>query len=58
VRDAVRASGYPAVTTGSFRVGPLVLAGWGPAVEGVAEAYCPRRTMLDTILVKAASAPS
>jgi 2-polyprenyl-6-methoxyphenol hydroxylase-like FAD-dependent oxidoreductase len=34
--------------------GPVVLVGRGPAVDGVAETYCPRRTVLDQLLVDAA----
>src|SRR5579871_3297552 len=54
--DQLRVSGCPAVTEGRVTVGPLVLQGFGPAVEGVAEAYCPRRTVLDKLLVDAAVA--
>jgi flavin-dependent dehydrogenase len=56
VLDDVSASGCPALSNGKFHVGPLVLEGWGPASDGVAEAYCPRRTVLDKILVDAAVA--
>jgi flavin-dependent dehydrogenase len=54
VLDQVIASGCPPVTWFNFNFGPVSLSGFGPAAEGVAEAYCPRRTVLDTILVDAA----
>ena len=38
----------------TFDVGPVQISGIGPAVEGVADAYCPRRTVLDTMLAGAA----
>jgi len=56
VLDDVLATGVPVVSNGKFHFGPLVLDGWGPASDGVAEAYCPRRTVLDKILVDAAVA--
>jgi flavin-dependent dehydrogenase len=37
-----------------FDVGDFALVGSPPAADGVAEAYCPRRTVLDKILVDAA----
>ncbi len=39
----------------TFDVGPVQIAGIGPPVEGVADAYCPRRTVLDTLLAVAAA---
>jgi 2-polyprenyl-6-methoxyphenol hydroxylase-like FAD-dependent oxidoreductase len=56
VLDDVLASGCPALTNGKFHFGPLVIDGWGPASDGVAEAFCPRRTVLDKVLVDAAVA--
>ncbi len=38
----------------TFDVGPVQLPGIGPAVGGVADTYCPRRTVLDHLLVDAA----
>ena len=38
----------------TFDTGPVQLTGIGPAVDGVAETYCPRRTVLDTLLAEAA----
>lgn len=52
----VVASGCPPVRSQSIDVGPFALHGSAPAVNGVAEAYCVRRTVLDDILVKAAAA--
>jgi len=52
--DAVRASGCPPVTTYSFDFGPIKIAGSPHPFDGVAEAYGPRRTVLDKILVDAA----
>jgi flavin-dependent dehydrogenase len=50
----LRASGCAPIREITFDVGPVRLAGIGPAVEGVADAYCPRRTVLDTLLTGAA----
>ena len=52
--DQVIASGCPPVASARVNLGPLVLEGFGPPVDGIAEVYCPRRRVLDTILVKAA----
>ena len=38
----------------TFDTGPVQLTGIGPAVDGVAETYCPRRTVLDALLAEAA----
>src|SRR5689334_18114363 len=54
VLDKVTGSGCPPVTMGSFTFGPFTLAGFGPAVDGIAAAYVPRRIVLDKILVDAA----
>src|SRR5947207_727405 len=56
VLDKIIASNCPPVTWGKVNLGPLVLEGWGPASDGVAEAYVPRRIVLDKILVDAAVA--
>lgn len=50
----VAASNCPAVCRNIFDVGDFAIAGSPPAADGVAEAYCPRRTVLDKILVDAA----
>lgn len=41
----------PSIT---FDVGPVRLSGTGPSVDGVTNTYCPRRTVLDALLVDAA----
>ena len=38
----------------TFDVGPVQLIGNGPAVGGATDTYCPRRTVLDAVLVEAA----
>src|SRR5215813_10905400 len=53
--ERVRASNCPPVTRISLDLGELVLRGVPPPTpEGVSEAYGPRRTVLDKILVDAA----
>jgi flavin-dependent dehydrogenase len=52
--EEVRASNCPPLTDMSFDVGPFALHGAPPAAEGVAEAFSPRRHVLDNILVRAA----
>jgi flavin-dependent dehydrogenase len=51
----VIASGCPPVARFRFDYGPVVLAGSPPPLDGGAECYAPRRTILDTILVQAAA---
>jgi 2-polyprenyl-6-methoxyphenol hydroxylase-like FAD-dependent oxidoreductase len=52
--DRVRASNVPPTTGMRFDVGPFALTGTPPPAEGTAEAYAPRRKVLDKILVDAA----
>jgi 2-polyprenyl-6-methoxyphenol hydroxylase-like FAD-dependent oxidoreductase len=52
--DKVLAADTPPLTTAHFDLGPFALEGHFPASEGVSEAYGPRRTILDKILVDAA----
>ena len=54
VLDQVVASNCPPITKILYDVGPFALTGNLLPVDGVAEAYCPRRRVIDTILVKAA----
>jgi 2-polyprenyl-6-methoxyphenol hydroxylase-like FAD-dependent oxidoreductase len=54
--DRVIASNCPPVRRLRFDVGPFALEGAPPPWEGVADAYAPRRYILDTILVEAAAA--
>lgn len=52
--DKVVASGCPPIAKATFDFGSFALASFGTLADGVAEGYCPRRTVLDTILVNAA----
>jgi flavin-dependent dehydrogenase len=52
--DDLVASGCPAMTTAAMDVGPFTITGAAPPADGVREAYAPRRTVLDAILVNAA----
>src|SRR5436190_985858 len=56
VLDTVTATGCPPVDTYTFDFGPFTIAGHPRPSDGVANAYAPRRTVLDKILVDAASA--
>ncbi len=53
--DELVASGCPPVSTYSFDFGPLTITGSPRPIDGVALAYCPRRTVLDKLLVDAAA---
>lgn len=55
VLDQLAATGCPPIHTYSFDFGPIVIEG-SPGTEDSPVAYCPRRTVLDTILVQAAGA--
>ena len=52
--DRLVATGCPPVHTYSFDFGPFVIEG-SPAIPGSPVAYCPRRTILDKLLVDAAA---
>jgi 2-polyprenyl-6-methoxyphenol hydroxylase-like FAD-dependent oxidoreductase len=52
--ERLQALGCPPIRQITFDAGPVQLTGIGPAVGGVAETYCPRRTVLDALLVEAA----
>jgi flavin-dependent dehydrogenase len=54
LRDRLAATGCPPITSITMDVGPFALRGSPPPFDGVAEAYCPRRTVLDKLLVDAA----
>lgn len=54
VLEKVRASNCPPTTEMRFDVGPFALVGTPPPAEGNAEAYAPRRRVLDEILADAA----
>jgi flavin-dependent dehydrogenase len=53
--ERVQATGCPPITRYSFDLGPFTLAGTPRPIDGGAEAYAPRRTVLDKILVDAAA---
>jgi flavin-dependent dehydrogenase len=53
--DRLAATGCPPITTYSFDFGPLTLSGTPRSADGTAVAYCPRRTVLDKLLIDAAS---
>ena len=48
-------TGCPALDHYSFDFGPVTIAGTPRPVEDFANAYCPRRTVLDQILIEAAA---
>ncbi|WP_116997032.1 NAD(P)/FAD-dependent oxidoreductase [Desertimonas flava] len=49
------ATGCPPIRTYRFDFGPFTISGQPQAIDGVDVAYCPRRTILDTMLVHAAA---
>jgi len=54
LRQELERAGTPAITTGRIDFGPFTLTGSAPPAGGVAEAYAPRRRVLDGLLVDAA----
>jgi 2-polyprenyl-6-methoxyphenol hydroxylase-like FAD-dependent oxidoreductase len=54
--DELMSSGCPPVTTYSFDFGPVTISGSPRPIDGIARGYCPRRTVLDKLLVDAAVA--
>jgi 2-polyprenyl-6-methoxyphenol hydroxylase-like FAD-dependent oxidoreductase len=52
--DRLVATGCPPVETYSFDFGPVTISGTPQPIDGIAHAYCPRRTVLDQLLVDAA----
>jgi flavin-dependent dehydrogenase len=52
--ERLAATGCPPITQFSADVGPFPLVGSPPPTDGVAVAYCPRRKILDQLLVDAA----
>jgi len=54
LRDRLVATGCPPVESYSFDFGPVTIAGSPQPIDGIACAYCPRRTVLDQLLVDAA----
>jgi flavin-dependent dehydrogenase len=54
--DRLASTGCPPIAGYSFDFGPIRIAGSLRPDDGVARAYCPRRTVLDYLLVEAAVA--
>jgi 2-polyprenyl-6-methoxyphenol hydroxylase-like FAD-dependent oxidoreductase len=52
--DRLTATGCPPIDTYAFDFGPFTISG-SPGTEGAPVAYGPRRTVLDSLLVEAAS---
>lgn len=52
--DRLTATGCPPIDTYAFDFGPFTIAG-APGTEEAPVAYCPRRTILDTLLIDAAT---
>jgi len=53
--DRLVARGCAPIRAITFDVGPVQMRGIGPAVGGISDTYCPRRTVLDSVLVEAAT---
>jgi len=58
ILDQLEATNCPPITRYSFDFGPVSVAGTPRPANGTAKAYCPRRTVLDALLVEAAAAAS
>src|SRR5829696_2866712 len=54
ILERLEATNCPPITRYSFDFGPVTVAGTPRAVEGADKAYCPRRIVLDAMLVEAA----
>jgi flavin-dependent dehydrogenase len=54
LRERLAATGCPPITAMAMDLGPFSLRGTLPLAGDVAQAYCPRRTVLDELLVDAA----
>jgi flavin-dependent dehydrogenase len=52
--ERLEATACPEVQTYSFDLGPVTIAGAPRPIDGLDHGYCPRRTVLDQILVDAA----
>jgi 2-polyprenyl-6-methoxyphenol hydroxylase-like FAD-dependent oxidoreductase len=53
--EQLEATACPPLTEYHYDFGPITIAGSPRPVDGIARAYCPRRTVLDTLLVDAAA---
>jgi flavin-dependent dehydrogenase len=56
ILDKLEATNCPPITRYSFDFGPVTVAGTPHAANGTDTAYCPRRIVLDALLVEAAEA--
>ncbi len=54
LREPLASTGCPPVRSYSFDFGPFTIQGSPKAADGIDEAYCPRRLVLDAMLVNAA----
>jgi 2-polyprenyl-6-methoxyphenol hydroxylase-like FAD-dependent oxidoreductase len=54
LQEALQDTGCPPVDTYSFDFGPVTIAGSPQPIDGIGHGYCPRRTVLDQLLVEAA----
>jgi 2-polyprenyl-6-methoxyphenol hydroxylase-like FAD-dependent oxidoreductase len=52
--ERLGATGCPPVDMYSFDFGPLTISGSPHPIDGIGHGYCPRRTILDQLLVEAA----
>src|SRR4051812_1985173 len=52
--DQLEKRGCAPIREITFDVGPVQMSGIGPPVGGAVHTYCPRRTVLDAMLVEAA----
>jgi 2-polyprenyl-6-methoxyphenol hydroxylase-like FAD-dependent oxidoreductase len=55
LREPLAASGCPPIRSYAFDFGPFTIEGSPRALDGIDEAYCPRRSVLDAMLVHAAA---
>jgi flavin-dependent dehydrogenase len=56
ILERLEATNCPPITKYSFDFGPVTIAGTPRPADGAAKAYCPRRIVLDALLVEAAVA--
>jgi 2-polyprenyl-6-methoxyphenol hydroxylase-like FAD-dependent oxidoreductase len=56
ILDKLEATNCPPITRYSFDFGPVAVTGTPAPSNGTAKAYCPRRIVLDALLVEAAAA--
>src|SRR3954447_3519205 len=54
--ERLEATGCPPITRYSYNFGPVVISGSPGPIDGAGTAYCPRRIVLDALLVEAAVA--